>query len=153
MNAKGFIIWTVICVIGASLFVWIPTREKTYVGNDVTFTASDTRTMNVSTPMTKMEAADDGFFAARNGSTMLVGKPAPKPLGWEQDAYFTAELDEAPSGLWLIEKGNGVTIHLVSESTMTVVIVMNSDAKSSLIFLIVFAAFCIWFFGLLVAAK
>lgn len=152
MNAKGFIIWTVICVIGAVLFVWIPTREETYVGSNLTFIVGDTKTMNINTPQVKMEAADDGYFALRNGSDTLVGKPMPKPLGWGQDAYFTAELDQAPGGLWQIEKGSGVTIHLVSESTMTVVIVMNSGAKSSLIFLIVLAAFCIWFFGMIATA-
>lgn len=148
----GILIWTVVVGMGASLLFWIVTRDETYIGSDLTFTIGDTRTMNVSAPMMYMEAADDGFFAIRNGAITLIGKPAPIPLGWSENNYFTAELDQTPGGLWQIEKGRGITIHLVSESTMTVVIAPKSDERSTILFLTIIAGAFIWFIGLLATA-
>lgn len=154
MNRRwiGILIWTTICVSGGSLLFGLATRNETYAGSDLTFTADDTRTINVSAPMMRMEAADDGFFAIRNGTTTLVGKPMAKPLGWGQDAYFTAELAEAPKGEWWIEKGTGVTIHLVSETTMTVVVALKKDDTGTVLFLTLLAGFAVWFLGMIATA-
>ncbi|MBI5620871.1 hypothetical protein HY949_03770 [Candidatus Gottesmanbacteria bacterium] len=146
-------ILTFVCIIAGSLFIWMGVGDTLYVGNDVTFVVNDTRTFHVNGSINMIESTNDNFFAIRNGESILVGKPEKKPLGSSEDSYFKAALDKAPSGTWIVEKGNGITVHILSDSTVTVAAALKNERKFIFGFLVDLATLAFWLLGLRITSK
>jgi hypothetical protein len=155
MKATLISVWTLICLVGGGFLAWWLPGPTTYQGTQVTFQVTDRKNVTINAESVEMEAADGTFFVLRNGDVALVGLPTPKPLGWEEDYYFTAELDEAPGGEWAVEKGDWVTVKVTSDRPMSVEVAFIPWARAVLIGLIVLVTGFLWIAvaGAIVAGK
>jgi hypothetical protein len=141
---KGLWIWTTICIILTALIIWAITLNHTYIGNDITLNADTSHSFNINADTVSIEAASVSFFAihSSNGES-IISKSSPKPLGWNGD-YFKTEPMQIHGGLWEIDKGNNITIHITSSSRITILEYLMPSIKILTYFLIILMMSLIW---------
>lgn len=145
-----FWIWTGVCVLGAALLINVVNSPTNYTGNSILFKTSSDNQIDIDAESVTMEAASSSFFVLRRPSgESIVGVPMDKPLGWSSDEYYFAREENVPGGLWLIEKGSGVTLHITSESNIEVSEVRTHDSRVDAYFFISLMFFFLWLLGLL----
>lgn len=149
----AIVIWTVIAMALMTMIIVVVTKNQNFTGSDITFVTGDVSqfTINAPAPVT-IEAASNLFFAFRNGSTTVVGTLTPNPLGWDRNEYFTTGSVSFSGGLWVVEKGNSVTVHLRSSESMTVQDDTQPVQKAANVIGIIFFSIVAWLLGILFVA-
>ncbi len=140
----GYIIWTIV-VIAALIFVGIQvTKDRVYIGTKHEF--STDRTIQIDANKVTFQAASSDFFVLRkvSGET-IIGSPAPAPLRWSSDLYFTAGPQEVPGGTWLFAYGTA-TVNITSDRPVTVRLIQADQGRYWV--LIIMSAFLVWILGI-----
>lgn len=140
-------VWTVICLILASLAIGATFRDTVYTGRSITFATTESRTLKIQYDSASLEAASDSFFLLKNASgTQIAGVLSEKPLGWKSEFYFKTEPTNVSAGEWIVEEGSGITIRITSDSdNLTVTEIAPDTHKVSISVLIFFVAALVWF--------
>lgn len=141
---KGFWIWTLFCVALIAGLAYLVSGDTVYTGKNITMSSNDARQLTINGTAT-VEAASSSFFVFKKTSgETLVGTLTPKPLGWESDEYYLAGPTQIQSGTWIIEKGEGITIHLTSQESLTVKEALQPTEQGIVILLLFVLIAIIW---------
>jgi len=144
-------IWTVVVLIGVYFFSVNTVDDKVYTGTDLLLNVNTERGLSIdSTSRITLQAGSSDFFLLRDlrGETIL-GTPTEPPLGWDTKLYFVAGPTQIQGGQWLVEDGTA-TLHLKSDSKITVTAVMWGGVAGGNIFLILLAGALTWMVGFLI---
>jgi hypothetical protein len=113
---------------------------------------NDTQLLDINAESVALEAASCEFFIFRRRVSLygevVMGVKTLKPLGWACREYYKAEPLRIPGGLWAVEKGTDITVHLwafVGDNTVQKA--WNSDARLHRLIKVILTALVFWGFG------
>lgn len=142
---KVFWIWTGFCIVGAGLLIWLSTININHSGSIITLTTNDSYQLTINAESVTIEAASSNFFVLRQPrGEIIVGTLTEKPLGWYSDEYYKSEPAKIQGGVWIVEKGKDITIHITSMDSVTVQKSLKVETKLSYGLVVVGVAFIIW---------
>ncbi|MFH1566321.1 MAG: hypothetical protein ABIB98_03955 [bacterium] len=141
------VFWFSLCV--AILIVVVPVLafvSNTYASTDITVVAKNYQRLEIKGEAVTMGGGASNFFALKSlDNEIIIGIPAPKPLGWEGKEYYMAEPTKIQEGTWIIEKGP-VTLRLTSPSTITVSATTPVSFKIKVLLILIATIIAIWAF-------
>ena len=127
---------------------------RVHTGDDITFKVDQKRQFTIETKEANFEAASGNFFVLRNpNGEVISGSPVPKPLGWYMDEYYITAPKPIESGLWTVEVGSLVTIHLTNASVMTVKESLQKHEMLAGSILITIIGVLIWIIGIAIGKQ
>lgn len=115
------LVWTGLVVLGWLSASRAITQNWVHTGPDLVFNTFEGQDLAVqSKGEVTLEAVSDRLFVFSNPSgETIVGSLTEPPLGWDQGDYYHVGPTKIHDGLWMLDGGETVTVHLKSETGIT----------------------------------
>ncbi len=116
-------VWTLFCSTVTSFIIAANLGRTVHIGTDIVLTTSEGNQLAINAESATIEADSGEFFYLTQpvSGDKITGLPAIKPfLGYKRPLYFKADSAIREGGVWIVEDGSDVTIHITGPTDITV---------------------------------
>jgi hypothetical protein len=150
MDHTKYVLWTIFCVIGATVALFVLTDSESYYGRNIELITGSGKYVQIEADTISLDMASSKYFVIRHPDGLSVyGIPEESPLWWQDNEYFQVKNAEVPGGLWFVEKGNNIKMQIHSTEEFSAQEYHSTESYLLYGFFVIFFAFLVFISGLL----